>query len=170
MIQINNRYTLLDVISCLLGWAITCLLWLLLLITSASANTGNDVVHSLVFVSPILMLSAAIGAVGSYLAFGEDKKFPPTSTSIGHVLLNFGAGVFLTGGSLELIGQTKSSTDIVIFTSFLWASVGYFILRILITFTQSPVIQQTLHHLLPTWLARIFGVQVDNKTDKETQS
>ncbi len=165
MPKLNNKYFLLDVISWGLGCAIACLFWLLLLTQPSYAN--NEVVQSLAVVSPMLIFSAVIGAVGSYLAFGDDKKFPPTSASIGHVLLNFGAGVFLTRGSLELMGQSQSSADIVVFTSFLWASVGYFILRILITFAQSPVIQQTLQHIFPHWFTRILGVNIDDKSHKK---
>ncbi len=171
MLKPNNKYFLLDLISWAFGCTLACLFWLLLLTQPASAN--NEVVQSLAVVSPMLIFSAVIGAVGSYLAFGEDKKFPPTSASVGHVLLNFGAGVFLTRGSLELMGQSQSSADIVVFTSFLWASVGYFILRILITFAQSPVIQHTLQYIFPHWFTRILGIHVQDKAhkidDKENQ-
>lgn len=159
MLKKTFEYTLLDVISCLLGWAIACLLWLLIS-QPALAGDLSKVVNTtqMAIFSPVLIVSAVIGAVGSYLAFGEDKKFPPSSASIGHVLLNFGAGLFLTRGSLELMGHQHSSHDVIVFTSFLWASVGYFLLRMLITVAQSEQVRQ----VLPRWLARVMGVKDDN--------
>lgn len=164
MLKKTFEYTLLDVISCLLGWAIACLLWLLIsqpaLAGALSKNGLEQVVNTtqMAIFSPVLIVSAVIGAVGSYLAFGEDKKFPPSSASIGHVLLNFGAGLFLTRGSLELMGHQHSSHDVIVFTSFLWASVGYFLLRMLITVAQS----EQVRHVLPLWLSRVLGVKDDN--------
>ena len=139
-------------IGCLSGWFTCIAVWLLLTTLDAKANTSMNL--SLPFITPSMLLATIIGAFGSYLAFGEDKKFPPTSAAIGHILLGFGAGLFFTRGSLELMGHIDSSDDVVIFVSFLWACAGYFILRLIIAVVNSDRIKE----ILPDWLTRLLGV------------
>lgn len=100
-----------------------------------------------------MFVATLVGAIGSYLAFGEDKKFPPSATAVGHVLLGFGAGLFFTKGSLELMGRINASHDIVLFVSFLWAVGGYFILRLAVSVANSDKIKD----FLPNWLVKILG-------------
>lgn len=127
------------------------------LITNApvvGSQLGSQFAH-LPSVTPSMLLATFVGAFGSYLAFGEDKKFPPSATSVGHVLLGFGAGLFFTRGSLELMGRINSSHDVVLFVSFLWAVGGYFILRLAVSIANSDKIKD----ILPRWIARLLGVK-----------
>lgn len=139
-------------IGCALGWLFCIAAWAFLTMFDAKADTALHL--SLPFITPSMLLATVIGTFGSYLAFGEDKKFPPTSASIGHILLGFGAGIFFTRGSLELMGHKDSSDDVVIFVSFLWACAGYFILRLVIAVVNSDRIKE----ILPNWLTRLLGV------------
>ena len=86
------------------------------------------------------------------MAFGEDKKFPPSATSLGHILLGFGAGLFFSRGSLELMGYIDSSDDVVLLVSFLWAGIGYFFLRLVVAVVKSEQIAE----ILPAWAARLL--------------
>lgn len=106
---------------------------------------------------PLVWLSATIGALGSYLVFGDEKKFPPSATNVGHVLLGFGAGVFFSRGSLVLLGVDNMSHDVVLFSAFLWAVMGYFVLRLFVAVLTHDSIKDSVISLIPRWLARIFG-------------
>lgn len=139
-------------IGCALGWLTASAIWLLL--TTADARADTPMYTALPFITPSMLFATIIGAVGSFLAFGEDKKFPPSAASIGHILLGFGAGLFFTRGSLELMGHIDSSDDVVLLVSFLWAGVGYFILRLAVSVVKSEQIAE----ILPEWLARLLGV------------
>lgn len=141
---------ILDTVGYLLGWSITASLWL-----CSSVAFAAPVLHpQLAPVTLSMLIATVIGALGSYLAFGEDRKFPPSATSVGHVLLGFGAGLFFTRGSLELMGRLNSSEDLVVLVSFLWAVGGYFILRLAIAVLNSNRIKE----LLPEWVAKVLGV------------
>ncbi|QQU05949.1 hypothetical protein I6I87_07490 [Moraxella osloensis] len=141
-----------DIIGCMLGWSIVAFLWLLATINPVFAEYKQLLPVSTI--TNAMLIATVIGAIGGYLAFGEDKKFPPSATSVGHVLLGLGAGLFFTRGSLELMGRNNSSEDVVLFVSFLWAVGGYFILRLLIAVANSDRIKA----ILPDWLAKFMGV------------
>ncbi len=128
------------------------MLWLIA--TTSSAFADSTAFLPIATITDAMLVATIIGAIGSYMAFGEDKKFPPSATSIGHILLGFGAGLFFTKGSLELMGRNNSSEDIVLFVSFLWAVGGYFILRLLIAVANSDRVKD----ILPNWLAKLLGV------------
>ena len=102
-----------------------------------------------------MLFATIIGAFGGFLAFGEDKKFPPSAASLGHILLGFGAGLFFTRGSLELMGYIDSSDDVVLLVSFLWAGLGYFLLRLMVSIVNSERVAE----ILPDWLTRLLGVR-----------
>jgi len=139
-------------IGCAAGWLAAITIWLF--ITMFDANADTTIATALPFITPSMLLATIVGAIGSYLAFGEDKKFPPSATSIGHVLLGFGAGLFFTRGSLELMGHIDSSDDVVLLVSFLWACGGYFFLRLVISVVNS----EKMVKILPDWIARLLGV------------
>ena len=141
-----------DIIGCMLGWSIVAFLWLLATINPVFAYSNQLLPISTI--TNAMLIATIIGAIGGYLAFGEDKKFPPSATSVGHVLLGLGAGLFFTRGSLEFMGRNNSSEDVVLFVSFLWAVGGYFILRLLIAVANSDRIKA----ILPDWLAKFMGV------------
>lgn len=135
----------------ILGWLVAFLAYITATSSAAYAEVATPHLSN---VTTAMIIATMVGAIGSYLAFGEDKKFPPSAASIGHILLGFGAGLFFTRGSLELMGRINSSEDIVLFTSFLWAVGGYFILRLIIAVTNSDQVKG----LLPAWLAKLLGV------------
>ncbi|MED6317419.1 MAG: hypothetical protein VYA60_09310 [Pseudomonadota bacterium] len=139
-------------IGCALGWLVAIAVWMFLTISHAKADTAIS--ESLPFLTPSMLIATVIGAVGSFLAFGEDKKFPPSAASLGHILLGFGAGLFFTRGSLELMGYIDSSDDVVLLVSFLWAGIGYFFLRLVVAVVKSEQIAE----ILPAWAARLLGV------------
>ena len=139
-------------IGCALGWLTALLIWIVLTAKNASANDSFSA--ALPFLTTSMLLATIIGAVGSFLAFGEDKKFPPSATSIGHIMLGFGAGLFFTRGSLELMGHIESSDDVVLLVSFLWAGIGYFFLRLVVAVVKS----EKMAELLPEWAAKLLGV------------
>ena len=93
-----------DIIGCMLGWSIVAFLWLLATINPVFAYSNQLLPISTI--TNAMLVATIIGAIGGYLAFGEDKKFPPSATSVGHVLLGLGAGLFFTRGSLELMVVT----------------------------------------------------------------
>lgn len=144
-------------IGCLIGLAI----WFFNTILVAQAADKNSPLAVIATSLPMptitapMLFATVIGSVGGYLAFGEDKKFPPSATSVGHVLLGFGAGLFFTRGSLELMGRLHSSDDMVLLVSFLWAVGGYFVLRLIIATINSDRVRD----LLPDWVAKFLGVQ-----------
>lgn len=148
-----------------LGYLIGMLIALMLWAVQALANPTKELITNapvvgsqfahLPSITPSMLVATLVGAVGSYLAFGEDKKFPPAATSVGHVLLGFGAGLFFTRGSLELMGRINSSHDVVLFVSFLWAVGGYFILRLAVSIANSDKIKD----ILPSWIAKILGIK-----------
>ena len=140
-------------IGCALGWLTAIVFWMLLTLSSANADT--PFYSALPFITPSMLFATIIGAIGSFLAFGEDRKFPPSASSVGHILLGFGAGLFFTRGSLELMGYIDSSDDIVLLVSFLWAGIGYFLLRLLVSVVNSEHIAE----ILPSWVARLLGVR-----------
>lgn len=148
------RYIMFERIGYLTGWAVSVIVWFFVPFRYAFANFGNTIGIASTL-TPTMILSALMGAVGSYLAFGEDRKFPPTTASLGHVLLGFGAGLFFTRGSLELMGHLNSSNDVILFASFLWAALGYFILRLLVSVANSAKTRE----MIPAWIARILGVK-----------
>lgn len=156
----NPKSTRLDRIGYLSGCLLGLLIWLFNTIRAAHAIEQNPTIGTIVnhvpapAITASMLLATCIGAIGGYLAFGEDKKFPPSATSVGHVLLGLGAGLFFTRGSLELMGRFNSSEDMVMLVSFLWAVGGYFILRIAIATLNS----QRVMDILPAWLAKILGV------------
>ena len=139
-------------IGCALGWLAAIAVWMLLTISHAKADT--PFFPTLPFITPSMLVATIIGAVGSFLAFGEDKKFPPSATSLGHILLGFGAGLFFTRGSLELMGYINSSDDVVLLVSFLWAGIGYFFLRLVVAVVKS----EKMVEILPDWAAKLLGV------------
>lgn len=139
-------------IGCAMGWLTALVIYTYLTTLDARANIPMSV--ALPFITPSMLLATIIGALGSYLAFGEDKKFPPSATSVGHILLGFGAGLFFTRGSLELMGHIDSSDDVVLLVSFLWAGIGYFFLRLVVSVVKSEKMVQ----LLPDWVAKLLGV------------
>ena len=139
-------------IGCALGWLAAVAVWMLLTISHAKADT--PFFTALPFITPSMLVATIIGAFGSFLAFGEDKKFPPSATSLGHILLGFGAGLFFTRGSLELMGYINSSDDVVLLVSFLWAGIGYFFLRLVVAVVKS----EKMVELLPDWAAKLLGV------------
>lgn len=139
-------------IGCALGWLVAVIVWMILTLNHAKADTPFSTV--LPFITPSMLVATIIGAVGSFLAFGEDKKFPPSATSLGHILLGFGAGLFFTRGSLELMGYIDSSDDIVLLVSFLWAGIGYFFLRLVVAVVKS----EKMVEILPDWAAKLLGV------------
>lgn len=139
-------------IGCALGWLTALVIWMMLAMTNANADPV--IATALPFITPSMLFATIIGALGSFLAFGEDKKFPPSATSIGHILLGFGAGLFFTRGSLELMGRIDSSDNVILFVSFLWACGGYFFLRLIVSVVNS----EKMAEILPTWVARLFGV------------
>lgn len=151
---------LFDRIGYLFGCFIGVSIWLYNSMLAAQANTPQPpVTPPIAFIMPnitaSMLLATIIGAIGGYLAFGEDKKFPPSATSVGHVLLGLGAGLFFTRGSLELMGRLNSSEDMIMLVSFLWAVGGYFVLRLGIAVINSERIKD----ILPDWLANFLGVQ-----------
>ena len=139
-------------IGCALGWFTALFVYVVLTSFDASANT--PFFSALPFITPSMLFATIIGALGSFLAFGEDKKFPPSATSVGHILLGFGAGLFFTRGSLELMGHIDSSDDIVLLVSFLWAGIGYFFLRLVVAVVKS----EKMVEILPDWAAKLLGV------------
>lgn len=139
-------------VGCALGWLTALAIYTYLTSLDASANTL--VSTALPFITPSMLFATIIGAIGSFLAFGEDKKFPPSATSVGHILLGFGAGLFFTRGSLELMGHIDSSDDVVLLVSFLWAGIGYFFLRLVVSVVKS----EKMVELLPDWVAKLLGV------------
>lgn len=151
MINPFNKKVWLERIGCALGWLAALVIWMLL--TISNANADIPMYTALPFLTPSMLFATIIGAVGSFLAFGEDKKFPPSATSIGHILLGFGAGLFFTRGSLEIMGYIDSSDDVVLFASFLWAGIGYFLLRLVVSVVQSEPVQAMLTNLI----GRLFG-------------
>jgi hypothetical protein len=150
--MLKKSSAIFDFLGCLLGWGVTAMLWLIA--TTSSAFADSTAFLPIATITDAMLVATIIGAIGSYMAFGEDKKFPPSATSIGHILLGFGAGLFFTKGSLELMGRNNSSEDIVLFVSFLWAVGGYFILRLLIAVANSDRVKD----ILPNWLAKLLGV------------
>lgn len=150
--MLKKSSALFDFLGCLLGWCVAAMLWLFATATSAFAEYKP--LLPITTITNAMLIATIIGAIGSYLAFGEDKKFPPSAISIGHILLGFGAGLFFTKGSLELMGRTNSSEDVVLFVSFLWAVGGYFILRLMIAVANSDRVKD----ILPQWLAKLLGV------------
>lgn len=149
--QPPQHYSTLDRIGYFVGWYVALTAYLSATIPTAYADSGIPHLSTITF---SMLIATFIGAVGSYLAFGDDKKFPPSAASIGHILLGFGAGLFFTRGSLELMGHINSSEDVVLFTSFLWAVGGYFVLRLVIAVTNSDRVKS----ILPDWIAKILGV------------
>lgn len=119
---------------------------------SPAFGADAPLTHHLPFITLSMLLATFMGAVGSYLAFGEDKKFPPSATSVGHMLLGFGAGLFFSRGSLELMGNIDASDNVVIFVSFLWAVAGYFALRLFVAVVNS----EQLKAILPDWVTKFF--------------
>lgn len=152
MNKIKKTFKLAERIGYITGFIIATTLWSIQ--SQAHTNTAISDLQAVSHLTPSMILAALIGAIGSYLAFGEDKKIPPSAASIGHVLLGFGAGLFFTRGSLELAGKMNSSHDIVLFTSFLWAVCGYFLLRLFVSVAKSDKIQQ----ILPEWIAKTLGI------------
>ncbi len=148
----TNKKVWLMRIGCATGWVTALAIYLLL--TSIDARANTPIYQSLPFITPSMLFATIIGAFGSYLAFGKETKFPPSSASLGHILLGFGAGLFFTRGSLELMGHIDSSDNIVIFASFLWACAGYFILRLVVSVVNS----EQMASILPDWVARLLGV------------
>ncbi|WP_019519951.1 hypothetical protein [Faucicola boevrei] len=134
-------------LSYLVGVFLAFWLW------AMNARADTAVINQFPSITPSMFVATLVGAIGSYLAFGEDKKFPPSATAVGHVLLGFGAGLFFTKGSLELMGRINASHDIVLFVSFLWAVGGYFILRLAVSVANSDKIKD----FLPNWLVKILG-------------
>lgn len=139
-------------IGCALGWLVAVIVWMTLTLNHAKADTPFST--ALPFITPSMLIATIIGAVGSFLAFGEDKKFPPSATSLGHILLGFGSGLFFTRGSLELMGYINSSDDVVLLVSFLWAGIGYFFLRLVVAVVKS----EKMAEILPDWAAKLLGV------------
>ena len=139
-------------IGCAMGWLTALAIYLFL--TSLDAQANTPMFNHLPFITPSMLLATVIGALGSFLAFGEDKKFPPSATSVGHILLGFGAGLFFTRGSLELMGHINSSDDIVLLVSFLWAGIGYFFLRLVVAVVKS----EKMAEVMPEWVAKLLGV------------
>lgn len=147
------RPFILDFIGCMLGWCVVAIVWMTATIKPALAV--NQQLMPFATITNAMLIATIIGAIGSYLAFGEDKKFPPSATSLGHILLGFGAGLFFTRGSLELMGKNNPSEDVILFVSFLWAVGGYFILRLVIAVANSDRIKA----ILPDWVAKLLGVE-----------
>lgn len=139
------------------GYTMGCLIGLIIWLFNSmkAAQASNLSAFAMPTITASMLLATIIGAIGGYLAFGEDKKFPPSATSVGHVLLGIGAGLFFTRGSLELMGRLNSSEDMILLVSFLWAVGGYFVLRLAIAVINSD----RLRDILPDWLAKILGVQ-----------
>lgn len=152
MIKQTTKKVWLERIGCALGWLTALIIWMF--ITLSNANADNTFVSAMPFITPSMLFATIVGTIGSFLAFGEDKKFPPSATSIGHIMLGFGAGLFFTRGSLELMGHIDSSDNIVLFASFLWAGIGYFFLRLVVAVVKS----EQMAKALPVWAARLFGV------------
>ena len=154
----TQKPTLFDRIGYLSGCFIGVAIWFLNSMIAANA-AEQPMTQPMAMVIPnitaSMLLATLIGTVGSYLAFGEDKKFPPSASSIGHVLLGLGAGLFFTRGSLELMGRLNSSNDMILLVCFLWAVGGYFILRFAIAVINSD----RLKDIIPDWLAKLLGVQ-----------
>ncbi len=151
-----KKLLILDRIGYLCGLVFALIVYSLATLSSANAVDGaiTDSVPIFASVTTAMFIATFLGSVGSYLAFGEDKKFPPSATSVGHVLLGFGAGLFFTRGSLELMGKLNSSEDVVLFVSFLWAVAGYFALRLGVAIINSERIKD----ILPDWVAKLLGV------------
>lgn len=151
-----KKTLVLDRIGYLCGLVFALIAYSLATMSPANAidGTNTSTIPLFASVTTAMLLATFLGSVGSYLAFGEDKKFPPSATSVGHVLLGFGAGLFFTRGSLELMGKLHSSEDVVLFVSFLWAAVGYFALRLGVAVINSERIKD----ILPDWLAKLLGV------------
>ena len=151
--------TIFDRIGYFFGCFIGVSIWFFNSIIAAQAATLHPTAPPIALIIPnitaSMLLATIIGAIGGYLAFGEDKKFPPSATSVGHVLLGLGAGLFFTRGSLELMGRLNSSDDMIMLVSFLWAVGGYFVLRLVIAVINSERVKD----ILPDWLVKILGVQ-----------
>lgn len=155
----TQKPSLFDRIGYLFGCFIGVSIWLLNSMIAAHAATANPITPPIALIIPnitaSMLLATVMGTIGSYLAFGEDKKFPPSATSVGHILLGLGAGLFFTRGSLELMGRLNSSNDMIMLVCFLWAVGGYFVLRLAIAVINSD----RLKDILPDWLAKLLGVQ-----------
>lgn len=147
-----NKKVWMERIGCALGWLAALMIWIIMTISEAHADVA--LIAALPFITPSMLFATIVGAVGSFLAFGEDKKFPPSANSVGHILLGFGAGLFFTRGSLELMGYVESSDDVILLTSFIWAGMGYFLLRLAVSVVNSDKIAT----ILPDWVARLLGV------------
>lgn len=148
----NSKQICFERIGVALGFC--CALVLFGAFTATHAAAADTVIQSLPLISYSMPAATLVGAVGSYLSFGADKKFPPSANAVGHILLGFGAGLFFTHGSLELMGRLNNSESVVVFVSFLWAVGGYFLLRLGIAVIDSEQIRA----ILPKWIAKRLGI------------
>ena len=60
-----------DIIGCTLGWSIVAFLWLLATINPVFAYSNQLLPISTI--TNAMLVATIIGAIGGYLAFGEDK-------------------------------------------------------------------------------------------------
>lgn len=148
----TKKHTYLERLGVILGYLTALGLFGFFTATPAAAESVSK---SLPLISYSMLVATFIGAVGSYLSFGADKKFPPSAPAIGHILLGFGAGLFFTHGSLELLGRMNNSEGVVVFVSFLWAVAGYFLLRLAVAVIDS----RELRAILPRFIAKRLGVK-----------